>query len=471
MKRDAFGIPSIVASDTIPPLEPPMMIPPPMLLTPSRSDLKMHISKDGRIFSFVSELTGSVTSFDTTTHKLAGATPARFDVPIFLPASFELGLARWHGPESPLMSGDIHDFDKSSHTTGGGRRSFVSVPFNHMARGLPDGRAALLSWARDQGQRPVAWWPWVFSYDAYYGVLGTDRKAPLWQYDKQDADGWSIFDPAHLESSALFAGVAAGLDEPTAHFAMLLAWVASSFPGSSGGSAALGWTGSQQPRAVGWMLLFMARASLLGFDGCSPEFRDIFLAGKTPKQHLIGYLHDLIAHPLPLGSEKPDDRTMVDFKDGSNEVAGWLAFQESILFFGLGYVFRSGLVSDPILKQNLVTWIRDRSKNVAARAIDGRGMSYAVSTHGEFEPQCVDAANAEETDPGHLYELVGPAPNFMRDTPRAADCELMLGGLATLLGSANVSGLDALVALPGDPAYADRARYADPYHALLESGR
>ena len=46
----------------------------------------------------------------------------------------------------------------------------------------------------------------------------------------------------------------------------------------------------------------------------------------------------------------------------------------------------------------------------------------------------------------------------------------MLGGLSVLLGTANVAGLDSVVAKPGDASYADKARYADPYWALLESG-
>jgi hypothetical protein len=162
-----------------------------------------------------------------------------------------------------MNSGDIHDTVKDSHETGGGRRSFVSMAFNHMGRGLPDGRAALISWAQDQGNRPVAWWPWVFSYDAYYGVLGPDRKAPLWKYDQRPrTDGRSS--TAHLESSALLRARrpastnASRTSRCCSRGCLVVPWR------DAERCVALGWTGSQQPRACGWMLLLMARACLLG---------------------------------------------------------------------------------------------------------------------------------------------------------------------------------------------------------------
>jgi hypothetical protein len=112
-----------------------------------------------------------------------------------------------------------------------------------------------------------------------------------------------------------------------------------------------------------------------------------------------------------------------------------------------------------------VAWIKARAANVIPG--DRLGVSHAVSTHG-VRAILRDARTSKRRTPGTVTKL-RDAPNSC-GTPRIADCELMLGGLSVLLGTANVAGLDSVVAKPGDASYADKARYADPYWALLESG-
>lgn len=444
-----------------------------MLLTKFRPDFECNA--DGLVVSFTSAPSRLLLIFSGSTHKAAVADDGVADTPIKHALAFESNFLRLTGPLSPLMSGDVRDTTKSSHTTGGGRRSFVSIPLTRDLRGKPDGRSALLSWAQDQGNRPVCWLPFTFTYDGFYGRLnnGTDT----WKYDQQDAAGWSIFDPAHLESTPLFAGAAKGIDVSLAHFAMLLAWVSKTYYNAATGQVQKVWNGSGQPRAVGWSLLFFARACMLGFDTCDDEFKETFL-GERPKKILVALVKDLLANPIPIGGDRPDDRTMVDFKDGSGEIKGALGFQEAILLYGIGYLLRTGLINDP-LKSELKAWIDDRAAIVMHDALGPTGLTYAFSRKRDFTQADCDKANLMETDKSHVYELVptgsvmtsGGAVGAIRDIPRKPDAELMLGGLAMMYGPTcpEAAALASLLPKPSQiAAYDDLARYADVYHGLLD---
>lgn len=437
-----------------------------MLLTKFRPEFTLTSSPSGLVF-FDAESKGHV-EFDATTHLGKTIAPPDFLQPIWPALQHETGLARLTGKPSPLMSGDQHDTSPSSHTTGGGRRSFISVAFERHLRGQPDGLVALRAWAEDQGNRPVCWLPFDFTYTGYYGKL----KAGGFKYD-DSVNGWDICDPAHLESSNLFAGAALGDDVCLAHFTMLLAWVASTWPGGGkAGKVQQGWHGSHQERAVGWIFMFWTRAILLGFDTCDDEFRDTFLAGLRPKEHLRAIVDDFLAHPQPLGPDHPDDRTMVDLKNGTGEIKGAYGWANGIMFAGIGYLLRSGILNQP-RHQRLLDWATVRADEVIYRAVGTNGfVSYAFGGSPTIFTQAdCDLANQLETDKSHVYELI---PNgIIRDKPRKADAELMAGGLALLEGVSNsifVQGIVAACDKPGSSQYNDRARYLDVAYGMKERG-
>ena len=450
-----------------------------MIVTKFRPDVQLSILKNNSGLAFKSDLTKSFSVFDATTHKLASYSTQNdsfLGYPISPALLFEhslMPLNKYPFPQ-PLGSTDYHDTTKVSHTTGGGRRSYISLAFERAVNpdeGIRnDGLTALLQWARDQGNRPMCWLPFKFNYDSYYGVIGPNHTNPLQKYDLVSPSGWDIFDPAHLESAALFGGSCIGLDECLHHFTMLLSWVVSSFPGVSIKSSKplQGWHGSKQPRAIGWMIWYLTRAILLGFDTADQEFIDTFLAGHRPKEHLVAYLNDLLTMNLPLGGDVADDRTMVNIGtiNGISQLRGDLTFQECILFASLGYLLRTTILNNP-LKTNLQTWLNDRINTVVGASCDPRGMSYSFSRDTNFTQIECDLANKLETDKGHLYEL-RQIDGRIRDTPRIPDCELMVGGLALAAGSDNniATMLNNLLPTPANPNYKKMATYLDIFYGL-----
>ena len=450
-----------------------------MILTQFRPDIELTIYKDNKGWLFNSKASQAFSIFDAVSHKLVSySTPnnAGLALPIKHALDFEKSLSPQNKPffPQPLSPTDRHDLDRSSHTTGGGRRNFISLSLERALNNdeaiKTDGLLALLSWARDQGQRPVCWQPFQFNYDAYYGVIGEYHSNPTWKYDKQDKDGWSIFDPAHLESAHLFSGAALGLDECLHHFTCLFSWVISTFPGKSSKSSTplKGWHGSKQPRAAGWMIWYLTRAVLLGFDTADQEFIDKFLAGHRPKEHLVAYLNDLITMDFPIGAEVADDRTMVNIGmvNGISQLRGALSFQECILRAGLGYLLRTNIINDP-LRTKVSDWLNDRTSKVLTAAVDSRGMAYSFTRDKDFNQSHVDLANSLEKDPGHRYELV-QINGQIRDTPRVADCELMVGAAALHNGPTDQTAimLNNLLPRPDNPNYQKIARYADPFYGL-----
>jgi hypothetical protein len=433
-----------------------------MLVSNFRSSF--HLTINAGSIDFTDSVSDSYVEFDAASHLGTTVQAPRFLQPIKPALVYETGHARLSGKPSPLMSGDLHDTSPSSHTTGGGRRSFISVAFERHLRGLADGLPALRAWADDQGNRPVCWLPFDFKYDGYYGTHVSG-----WKYDKNNAAGWDICDPAHLETSNLFAGAALGDDTCLAHFTMLAAWVASSWPG--GGPKAnkvqRGWHGSNQERARGWILMFWTRAILLGLDTCDDEFRDTFLAGLRPKEHLRAIVDDMLAHPQPLGPDHADNRTMVDLKNGSGEIKGAYGWANGIMFAGIGYLLGSGVLNPPRATQ-LRDWATARAAEVVRRAVGPTGhVTYAFggSENVTFTQSDCDLANQIETDKSHVYELV--PPGCIRDKPRKPDAELMAGGLALLNGKEDptVKLILSICDKPGASAYSDRARYLDPAYA------
>lgn len=443
-----------------------------MQLTQFRPDISLQISK--KYFTFISELTQSISVFSKQSHLGIYSTTQKLGPPILSAVNFEKQFC----PKTPgsILPGEYHDTTPNSHTTGGGRRTFISVPFEHCiqdAAGPIIGASAILSWTRDQRSRPVCWDPWEFIYNDYWGQIGSDFNNPIAKYDKQNESGWDIFDPAHLESSALYSGSIIGLDESLHHFVMLLAWVVSSFPGKSTkfqNKPAQGWHGSRQPRAIALMIWLLTRASLMDIDSADQEFIDKFLQGYPPKEHLIAYVKDLLSMNLQIGADHVDNRTMVDIGiyNGQPEIQGDLGFQEAILFASLGYLLRTKILNDPLQTQ-LKEWLHSRITAVVARAVNSSGMSYSFSTHNGFGQDAVDLANQKETDKGHVYERTNDG--FIRDIPRVPDIELMLGGLAFAGFPEFQDIMNNLVALLPNPYsdpnnYAPKATYADPFFAL-----
>lgn len=445
-----------------------------MILTTFRPDIILQILPENQGWMFKSTETKCYSIFDSFTHKLKNCYSPMIGPAIRPALLFETSLM----PSgdlfpSPMSSGDVHDTTKVSHTTGGGRRSFTSVAFANSLSPVQSkretGLSGLLSWARDQGNRPVCWEPFNFNYDAYYGVIGPDHKNPIHKYDSVDQSGWDIFDPAHLESSALFSGSAVGLDECLHHFTTLLMWVVSTFPGKSTKSKTplKGWHGSKQPRACGWMIWYLTRAILLGFDTADQEFIDKFLAGHRPKDHLIAYLNELITPDfLPLGGEVADERTMVVIGaiNGISQIRGSLTFQWCILFAAIGYLLRTNILNDP-LKAKVRDWVDHMVEEVEDRAITADGMAYSFSRDNNFTDDDLVLANGMEKDPGHIYERVN---GVIRDTPRVADCEMMAGALALLYGKTDTNAvlMSELCPIPGASAYKPKATYLDVFYGV-----
>lgn len=407
--------------------------------------------------------TGFLATYDCATHKLIAHT--RQDdakrVVIKTAVDFESKFIRRSSPASILMSGDKRDTTKAAGSTGGGRRSFISVAFERAVLGFPDGLDALYTWALDQGQRPTAWLPFDFKYTAYYGKLGN------WQYDTQDADGWSIFRADHLESAALFGGAAVGEDMALASYCELLKWVTRTFWNPNTGKLLPGWTGSRQARAMGWVPWFLARACLLGFDGADDNFVRDFL-GVRPKQMLKACITNLLSHPARLGENRADERTMTVLPDGSGEIRGDYPFQLSVLFAAMGWINESVLLTSSQF-HDVIDDIRWLAQEAIHRSVSDRGMSYAISATDTFEQADCDLANQTETDKTHQYELFD---GCIRDLPRLADAELMAGAIAYLFGPSDprLRQLLAILPKPTNMAkYGDLARYADPAYALAES--
>jgi hypothetical protein len=406
--------------------------------------------------------TGFSATFDAAAHKLVAHT--RQDdarrIKIQPAIDIESKFVRRSSPASVLMSGDKRDTTKAAGSTGGGRRTFISVAFERALLGFQDGYDALYTWALDQGQRPTAWQPFTFKYTAYYGKLGN------WQYDTQDADGWSIFRADHLESAQLYGGAAMGEDLALAMYCELLKWVSRTFWNPTLGRLLPGWTGSRQARAMGWVPWFLARASLLGFDGADDAFVPDFL-GVKPKQMLKACVTNLRLNPPRLGENKADDRTMVVLPDGSGEIRGDYPFQHSVLYAAVGWIQRSGLLTSSEWNHVLANTTVLASE-VCHRAIGAGGMSYAISATDTFDQADVDLENATEKDKSHVYELFD---GCIRDKPRLADAEMLTGALAYLFGpqDSRCRQLLALLPKPTNMAkYDDLARYMDPAYALAD---
>lgn len=429
-----------------------------------RPTFVMETDDQAMWIKFYDQTTGFSATFDASTHKLVGHLRQHTRVPIQPALDLESRFVRRSSPASVLMGGDVHDTTKAAGTTGGGRRSFISVAFERAVLGRQDGLDALYTWAVDQGQRPKAWLPFQFKYDGYFGTLIGSG----WKCDKQDASGWSIFRADHLESAPLFGGAAVGEDMALAQFCLLLAWVSRTFYNAPAAKVQQGWHGSRQPRAMGWVPWFFARASFLGFDSADDAFVADFL-GATPKTILRALVDDLSRRPPRIGEQnKPDDRTMVDLRDGSGEIVGEYPWQWAILFTAAGWIDRSGLLTSAKWK-NFVAYLRTVAADVWERSIGPGGVTYAYSASTDLTQAQCDRANQLETDKSHVYELVD---GVIRDRPRLADAEMTAASIAVLENPQHPQFQHLLGQLPSPSnmaKYDDMARYLDPAMALLEA--
>jgi hypothetical protein len=367
-------------------------------------------------------------------------------------------------------SNDWHDDSRSSHTTGGARRRFVPIGLARHLRGLPDGLDSMKSFARDQEPRPVGHFLGTpFKYTGYYGICPDG-----WKYDDHDADGWSVFDPAHLECSAIWGGMIAGDQECAMHLVALGIALANTFPGGGAHGVPKGWRGSDQERAVGEVIGCYTRLALAGV-GMGPacvEFRDRFLAGLDPKQHLIGLLKDLVARPTPFGAGNVDINCMPDIGSylGRHECQGAFGWQNGIHDWWLAHALASGLVNDP-LKSQVISWLRPRQDDWLARATSSGGISYSFSRAKDFTTDEVLAANKANHDPAHhTFELAAAIGGIgcIRDVPRVADSEVAAAGFALLGHLAEARAILDLHASPDrDPQdYARVATYLEPVYAV-----
>lgn len=440
-------------------------------LCSSRPDFKLTVDDSVGTLTFASNVSGFEAVYDGVAHQRVRVARQSTRLIDDSALSLELPFVRKTGPAPVLMSGDRHDTTKAPGSTGGGRRNFVSVAFEMAVRGRLSGNVsqeqvgldALFDWCADQGQRPLAWTAMNdFKYDGYFGV----KRAGGWKYDTQNVDGWGNFRADHLDSVVLACAAAAGEDLGRAEFALLLSWVSRTFWNPALGKLQQGWHGSRQFRAMGWVMWFFARAVALGFDGCDDAFVTDFL-GARPKTILRALRDDLLRRPPHLGEQtKPDDRTMVDLKNGTSEIVGDYPWHAAILAAAFGWIERSGLIRGPQW-QRLHGYITMLIDDILDRAMGPGGVSYAVSSHLGFTPDDVDLANQLETDKSHFYELLDDG--CIRDRPRSADAELSLGGVAYLHGpnDPRCEALMDVIAAPSNMAkYDDLQRYADVWYGL-----
>lgn len=451
-----------------------------------RPTFECVVDDAAKTITFTDAEVGSRVVFDATTHYAVEQTAGSELRPILHAIEFEKQFHRLSGRASPLMSGDLHDTTPSPHTTSGARRFFTSTALNRYLRGMSDGLDALRSWAIDQGKRPVAWLPFdQWKYDGWCGLLLPSK----WKYDQNDPSGWGIFTPDHCESRVLFSGAALGDDICLAHFTMLLAWASRAMYNAAAGKLQQNWHGSHQQRARAWMLWLFGEAVMLGFDTADPEFITTFL-GAPPKVILRAIVEDMaLKNPPRLGeTNKADDRTTVDFKDGSGEMVADYPWHWAMLFAAVGWVDAAGILTSKSWRTvvGAVTAIAGQVCDIATRA----GLvSYAFAVRNHFtqssdlpisDPgnQSADKANALETDKSHFYELrpevPGGSTGFLIDKPRVADGELLAAGLTFLTwndpGSPLRAFASAIVEVQPDPsgpmsAYQDKARYLDVCYA------
>jgi len=434
-----------------------------------RPDFFHEVDDVAGTIRYFSTANGFEAIFDTKTHNLRSHTRQTTRIPIQPALDLESRYVRRSSPPSVLMSGDKHDTTSYAGTTGGGRRHFISVAFERAVLGKQDGFDALYAWGVDQGQRPTAWYPFAFKYDGYFGsLIGSN-----WNYDSKQG-GWSIFRADHLESCILFGGAALGEDICLAMFCELMKWVHKTFWNAAAGKLQQGWHGSRQMRAMGWVLLFAGHGSFLGLDFMEDAFLQEFV-GIKPKDLLRTLLDDLARRPPRIGEQtKPDDRTMVDLHNGTNEVIGEYPWHWAILFYAVGWIERSGLMTSKKWK-DFVTYLRFVAEDVWDRSIGPGGTTYAYSSTITFVQADVDLANKMELDKTHTYEHVDPDGNGfgpMRDVPRKADSELTASAIAMLVDPNDprcMALLGKLAHYSNMANYDDTARYLDPTYALLEA--
>jgi len=371
-------------------------------------------------------------------------------------------------------SSDWHDDSRSSHSTGGARRRFVSIGFARAMRGVQDGAESMRSFATDQENRPVGHvLKQPYQAGAYFDLSGDG-----WKFDQKDASGWAVVDPAHLEEAAIYGGAILGDQVCAAHLILLGMNVASSLHGAGPRGLSKGWRGSDQERAIGEMVKHYVRLALFGV-GMGPacaSFRDLYLSGADPKQHLVGLLKDLIARPPPFGAGNVDARTMPDIGtvNGRRELMGAYGWQRGIMHWWLEYALRSGLINEPLRSQTYA-WLLPQLDDFAERAVANGLVSYSLSRSDDLLADHAMLANENNTDKEHHtyeYRALVRGGGIVRDIPRRADSEVSAPGL--YLGNHQQDACDIIALKPtpdGDPnGYAKVATYLEPILALQEAG-
>ena len=380
-------------------------------------------------------------------------------------------------PSYSVPNMERKDASPSSHTTGGGRRSYVWCSPRLFEQW--DNQAAydaLVQFNLDQLKRPLSHSPWDFKCDPYSCQLRSG-----WKYDQSDPQtGWGGWDPAHLETGPFHGLGLIGDALGAAQLFMLIRWVLKSLPPGKSH-----WR--NQPRATGWMLRAMVHAHHLGLSSAEASIRDNFFGGRTPRQALSGYVDELIAKPPEYGAGSLDPRCMpvikspdaeaLGLKPGS-EILGSYGWQEMIQLYCLGYAADSTLL-DAVQVAGLLSLGSEIAIDLGARIFDSSGkMSYSFSRH-RFDDlvgnaQAVaDVCTRLDVGVGDRTFEVDPRGGI-RSVPRTSDVELALAPMARFLGVADprVQAIEQVCRnqgrMPGQPKWRDEgARYIEPYMALV----
>lgn len=384
---------------------------------------------------------------------------------------------------SKLGSEDLHDVNKSTHTTGGSRRSYVSKAFRYALSSDPTkqatGLSALTDWNLDQLNRPFSHYPFVPRVNT--GIINYKTQQE-WDCDRQTPAGWNAWDVAHMESSHQYALAAMGDPLGMMNFFMLYRWFMQCLPPVT----STFWM--NQPRAVFWTLLLQVRAHYLGIGLGDAQLNTDWYHGYKPKTALNAYVNQLVNSWDPNGIPGDiDDRVMTDITSKYSDWNGygkqtWAAYgwQNAMLLWGCVYALESSALSFTNVI-NLGIWTKKYADVVKDYAFGGtKGFSYSVGVT-QFPDQLTaqkllddihafDQARGSNQSKDYEVHQLGNGKWIIRSGPRilaAEEDNLWMPPFTAIYGTndPDVLGLRSVESKPGDKYYV--AQYDDMTEALF----
>lgn len=389
------------------------------------------------------------------------------------------------GHLNKLSSDELDDVNKSTHTTGGSRRSYITMALRWALDPDPAnskiGVDALMAWNMTQLKRP-------FSHIPFVGVLNqmilNNKQPEQWDADKQLPlpDNYNAFDVAHLESGPQFA--LAALNHPLGLVNMFMLWrwfIQCLPPGTTF------WY--NQERSVMWTWLLATRAHYCGFGGADQDVLDDWCRSWKPAKALWQYVTQYVkAKPGALIPGDIDDRVMTDLKQKDWNGYGpqvWAAYswQNSMAVWGACYVLYSHILdSHPVQQFGLVKWAQSRMDAIMDHASGGiAGISYAFGLtelpDQATAQQLLDDVNTFDANRGKIqnpaYEIhqLKNGKWIIRVGPRvlaAEEDDLTVAPLAWLRGKDDSEFKTLWSSIPDPSSKYYVSKFDDAVFALLE---